>query len=100
MKKEKRALYFTKSCMLLAQGRANMSQNSNNNEVIEHILKLRVQAAATLELYEKIHGRIEFYRKYIALAKNHKVRLAGSLIVIEGGRSTEEPGSDAKAVAP
>jgi hypothetical protein len=77
-----------------------MSQDPNNNDVVEHIVKLRVQAAATLELYEKIHGRIEFYRKYISLAKNYKVRLAGSLIVIQGGRSTtEDERSDAKAAA-
>jgi hypothetical protein len=86
--------------MLLASARSDMSQSTNNNEVVEHIVKLRVQAAATLELYEKIHGRIEFYRKYISLAKNHKVRLAGSLIVIQGGRSTEDARSDAKAAAP
>jgi hypothetical protein len=86
--------------MLIAQAKSNMNQKPNNNEVIEHIVKLRVQAAATLELYEKIHARIEFYRKYISLAKNHKVRLTGSLIVIEGGRSAEDECSDAKAVGP
>jgi len=75
-----------------------MNKGFNDNEIIEHIVKLRVQAAASLELYEKIHGRIEFYRKYLSLCQRFKVRLAGPFMLIQGGRSTEDARSDAKAV--
>jgi hypothetical protein len=77
-----------------------MSRNRKDDDIVEHIVRLRVQAAAAYELYEKIHVRIEFYRKYISLGKTHKVRLAGPLVVIQGGRSTEKAGSgpDSQAI--
>lgn len=75
-----------------------MNKGFKDNEIVEHIIKLRVQAAASLELYEKIHGRIEFYRKYLSLRQRFKVRLAGPFMLIQGGRSTEDARSDAKAV--
>jgi hypothetical protein len=75
-----------------------MNKGFNDDEIIEHIIKLRVQAAATLELYEKIHGRIEFCRKYLSLGQRFKVRLAGPFMLIQGGRSTEDGRAEAKAV--
>jgi hypothetical protein len=75
-----------------------MNKGFKDNEIVEHIIKLRVQAAASLELYEKIHGRIDFYRKYLSLCQRFKVRLAGPFMLIQGGRSTEDARSDAKAV--
>ena len=75
-----------------------MKKTFTDNEIIEQIIKLRVQAVATHELYEKIHARINFYRKYLSLGQRFKVNLAGPFMLIQGGRSTEEPGSGAKAV--
>jgi hypothetical protein len=69
-----------------------------NDEIIEAIIKLRVEAIATHNLYEKIHARIEFYRKYISLSQRFKVRLAGPFMLIQGGRSTEDSRLEAKAV--
>jgi hypothetical protein len=76
----------------------NMNKGFNNDEIIEHIIKLRLQAVATLELYEKIHARIKFCRKYVSLGQRFKVRIAGPFMLIQGGRSTEDARSDAQAV--
>lgn len=62
----------------------------NRDEIVEQIIKLRVEAIATHNLYDKIHARIDFYRKYIALGQRFKVRLAGPFMLIQGGRSTED----------
>jgi hypothetical protein len=76
----------------------NMNKGFNDDEIIEHIIKLRVQAAATIELHEKIHGRIEFCRKYLSLGQRFKVRLAGPFMLIEGRRRAEDRRAKAKAV--
>ena len=76
----------------------NMNKGFNNDEIIEQIIKLRLQAVATLELYEKIHARIEFYRKYVSLGHRFKVRLAGPFMLIQGGRFAEDARSKAKAL--
>jgi hypothetical protein len=77
-----------------------MKKDFKDDEIIEHIIELRVQAIATHNLYEKIHARIEFYRKYISLGQRFKVRLAGPFMVIQGGLSAEDARSQAdKALA-
>ena len=75
-----------------------MNKDFKNDEVIEHIIKLRLQAVATLELYEKIHARIEFCRKYVSLGQRFKVKLAGPFMLIQGGLSTEDARSKAQSV--
>ena len=77
-----------------------MNKAFNDDEAVEHIIKLRVQAAAAHELYQKIHIRIEFYRKYISLGQRFKVRLAGPFMLIQGGRPAEEARSETVAVGP
>jgi hypothetical protein len=72
-----------------------MNEGFNGDEIVEQIIKLRVQAVAAHELYEEIHARIEFYRKYVSLGQRFKVRL---FILIEGGRSKEDAPSDVKAI--
>jgi hypothetical protein len=75
-----------------------MNKTLNRDEIVEQIIKLRLQAIATHNLYEKIHARIEFYRKYISLGKRFNVRLAGPFMLIQGGRSTEDARLKMKAV--
>ena len=90
--------------ILLARSRAALTvtrkrnKSLNRDEIVEQIIKLRVEAIATHNLYEKIHTRIEFYRKYISLGQRFKVRLAGPFMLIQGGRSTEDTRSKTKAV--
>ena len=67
-----------------------MNKSFNDEKIIEEIIKLRVEAIATHNLYDKIHTRIDFYRKYISLGQRFKVRLAGPFMLIQGGRSTED----------
>jgi len=76
----------------------NVNEGFNDNEIVEQIIKLRVQAVAAHELYEEINARIEFYRKYVSLGQRFKVRFAGPFILIEGGRSKEDARSDVKAI--
>jgi hypothetical protein len=78
----------------------NVSKKFENDEIIEQILKLRVKAAAALEVYETTHARIDFYRKYLSLSKTYKVRLAGRFFVVQGGRSTEAARSDSRPQKP
>jgi hypothetical protein len=78
----------------------NVNKKSENDEIIEQILKLRVKAAAALEDYETIHAQIDFYRKYLSLGKTYKVRLAGRFFVVQGGRSTEAARSDSTPQKP
>jgi hypothetical protein len=75
-----------------------MNKSFNDEEIIEEIIKLRVEAIATHNLYDKIHTRIEFYRKYISLSQLFKVRLAGPFMLIQGGRFAEDARSKAKAL--
>jgi hypothetical protein len=72
-----------------------MSRKLKDDGIVEHIIKLRAQAAAAYELYEKMLARIEFYRKYISLGQTHNVKLGGPLMVIQGGRPTEVSNSQA-----
>jgi hypothetical protein len=67
-----------------------MTRNLKDDDIVEHIINLRVQAVAAYELYQEINARIDFYRKYISLGETHNVRLAGSWVVIRGGRSIEK----------
>jgi hypothetical protein len=78
----------------------NVSERSENDEISEQILKLRVKAVRALEVYETIHARIDFYRKYLSLSKTYKVRLAEGLIVIRGGRSIDARRSDSRPQKP
>ena len=75
-----------------------MNEGFNDDEIVEQIINLRVQAVAAHELYEEIHARIEFYQKYVSLGQRFKVGFAGPFILIQGGRSTEDARSDAKAI--
>jgi hypothetical protein len=67
-----------------------MNKSSSYDEIIEQIIKLRAQAVAAYDRCEKLHARIEFYRKYVAFRQRFKVRLAGPFILIQGARSTED----------
>jgi hypothetical protein len=85
--------------MLSADGYVwNMNKGFNDDEIVEQIIKLRVQAVAAHEVVEEINARIEFYRKYVSLGQRFKVRFAGPFILIEGGRSKEDARSDVKAI--
>jgi hypothetical protein len=75
-----------------------MNKGFNDDEIVEQIIKLRVQAVAAHERFEEIHARIEFYRKYLSLGQRFKVKFAGPFILIQGGRSTEDARSDTKAI--
>jgi len=60
-----------------------------------HLEELRRQGIEALHRFNGTAGRLNLYKRYLALSKYYDVRLAGPFLVIKGGkrRTWHRPGS-------
>ena len=51
-----------------------------------HLEELRRQGIEALRCFNGTAGRLNLYKRYLALSKYYEVRLAGPFLIIKGGK--------------
>jgi hypothetical protein len=71
-----------------------MTRKPGKAAVVKHLVELRREAVAALQRFNHIADRLNFYQQYLLLSKTQDVRVAGSFLVVKGGKSAASTGRD------
>jgi len=63
-----------------------MIHKPGKTAIDKHLVELRREGIEALHRFSGIAGRLDFYKKYLALSKYYDVRLAGPFLIIKGGK--------------
>jgi len=63
-----------------------MIDKPGKSAIDNHLEELRRQGIEALRGFNGTAGRLNLYKRYLALSKYYDVRLAGPFLIIEGGK--------------
>jgi hypothetical protein len=61
--------------------------------IAKHLVELRREGIEALHRFSGTTARLDFYMRYLALSQYYDLRLAGSFLVIQGGKPAVRTGT-------
>ena len=71
-----------------------MIHKPGKTAIDKHLVELRREGIEALHRFSGIAGRLDFYKKYLALSQNYDVRIAGPFLVIQGGKPEDRTSAE------
>jgi hypothetical protein len=71
-----------------------MIHKPGKTAIDKHLVELRREGIEALHRFSGIAGRLDFYKKYLALSQHYDVRLAGPFLVIQGGKPEDRTSAE------